>query len=70
MKRLKAVVSSNEREEISAMKTVSGLLHSFIQWLRRPERFIQKLKAIYPHCHTLLSTIKEDACGPTGRRVA
>jgi hypothetical protein len=35
------------------MKTVSGLLPSFIQWLRRPERFIQKLQAIYPHCQTL-----------------
>lgn len=48
------------------MKTVSGLLHSFIQWLRRPERFIQKLQAIYPHCHTLPFHNQEDAAAQQG----
>ena len=35
------------------MKAVSGLLPLFIQWLRRPERFIRKLQANYSHCHNL-----------------
>jgi hypothetical protein len=53
------------------MKTVIRImLHSFIRWLRRPERFIQKLQAIYPryakpfpfHNHA------EDRRRSTGRR--
>ena len=48
------------------MKTLSGLLASFIQWLRRPERFIQKLQAIYPHCQTLPFHNQEDAAAQQG----
>lgn len=48
------------------MKRVSGLLASFIQWLRRPERFIQKLQAIYPHCQTLPFHNQEDAAAQQG----
>ncbi|TXG86024.1 MAG: hypothetical protein E6R14_03575, partial [Thermomicrobiales bacterium] len=38
----------------------------FIQWLRRPERFIQKLQAIYPHCQTLPFHNQEDAAAQQG----
>jgi hypothetical protein len=48
------------------MKAVSDLLPSFIQWLRRPERFIQKLQAIYPHCQTLPFHNQEDAAAQQG----
>lgn len=51
------------------MKTVSGLLASFIHWLRRPERFIQKLQAIYPLCRTVPFHNQEEAAANQGVEV-
>lgn len=51
------------------MKTISGLLASFIHWLRRPERFIQKLQAVYPHCQTLPFHHQEEAAANQGVEV-
>ena len=51
------------------MNTVSGLLASFIHWLRRPERFIHKLQAIYPHCQTLPFHNQEEAAANQGVEV-
>ncbi|MCC6968298.1 MAG: ImmA/IrrE family metallo-endopeptidase [Nitrospira sp.] len=48
------------------MKTVSGLLAALIQWLRRPERFIQKLQAVYPHCQTVPFHNQEEAAANQG----
>ena len=43
------------------MKTASGLLASFILWLRRPERFIHKLQTVYSQCQTIPFHKQEEA---------
>ena len=51
------------------MRTVSGLLASFIYWLRRPERFIQKLQTAYSQCQTIPFHNQEEVAANQGVEV-
>ncbi|MCS6290068.1 MAG: ImmA/IrrE family metallo-endopeptidase [Nitrospira sp.] len=51
------------------MKGLPSLLASFIQWLRRPERFIHKLQSIYPKGQMVPFHQHEEMAGNQGVEV-